>query len=52
VGVIANALRNGVRKVTDGLAGLEIDYWSVPHSHFFRNLNTPQEWALYSHDAR
>ncbi len=52
VDVIANALRDGVRKVTDGLAGLEIDYWSVPHSHFFRNLNTPQEWASYSHDAR
>jgi molybdopterin-guanine dinucleotide biosynthesis protein A len=49
--VIANALRNGVRKVTDGLAGLEIDYWPVAHSCFFRNLNTPQEWASYSHDA-
>jgi len=52
VGVIANALRNGVRKVTDGLAGLEIDYWPVSHAHFFRNLNTPREWALYSHDPR
>jgi molybdopterin-guanine dinucleotide biosynthesis protein A len=49
---IAHALRRGVRKVTDGLAGLEIDYWPVPHSHFFRNLNTPQDWALYSHDPR
>jgi molybdopterin-guanine dinucleotide biosynthesis protein A len=51
-GVIANALRNGVRKVTDGLAGLAINYWPVPHSHFFRNLNTPLDWAPYSHDSR
>ncbi len=51
-GVIANALRNGVRKVTGGLAGLEIEYWPVAHSCFFRNLNTPQDWAQYSHDAR
>lgn len=50
--VIAAALEAGVRKVTEGLAGLDIDYWPVPHSHFFSNLNTPQDWALYSHDAR
>ena len=51
-GVIENSLKNGVRKVTSGLAGLKIDYWPVPDSHFFRNLNTPQDWAPYSHDSR
>jgi len=51
-GVIANALQNGIRKVTGVLAGLKVDYWPVPHPNFFRNLNTPQEWASYSHDAR
>ncbi len=50
--VIGNALKNGVRKVTDGLAGLKVDHWSVPDSHFFRNLNTPQDYATYSHDSR
>lgn len=52
VSVIENALRNGVRKVTGGLAGLDIDYWPVPNSHIFRNLNTPQDWDLYFHDSR
>jgi len=47
---IASALAQGVRKVTDGLASLQIDLWRVPHSHYFRNLNTALEWACYSHD--
>lgn len=47
---IGRALSNGVRKVTDGLAALEIDLWRVPNSHYFRNLNTPLEWARYCHE--
>jgi molybdopterin-guanine dinucleotide biosynthesis protein A len=48
VDVIALALANGIRKVTDGLAGLEVDLWRVPHSYHFLNLNNPREWASYS----
>jgi molybdopterin-guanine dinucleotide biosynthesis protein A len=49
--VVARALRNGVCKVTEAFAGIEIDFWPVPNSGYFRNLNTPQDWASYSHDA-
>lgn len=45
---IAGALKSGVRKVTDGLRGLEIDIWRVADSRYFHNLNTPQEWTCYS----
>ena len=48
--VIALALEKGVRKVTDGLAGLEVDLWQVPHSSYFFNLNNPREWASYSNE--
>ena len=46
---IEAALDRGVRKVTDGLDGLRIAAWSVPESHWFRNVNTPEEWATYLH---
>jgi len=49
---IAPALENRVSKITEALATLKIDFWPVPHSHCFRNLNTPEEWAAYSHAAR
>lgn len=52
VDLVARALENRVHKVTEGLAALDIDFWPVPHSHYFRNLNTPQEWDAYSHAAR
>jgi molybdopterin-guanine dinucleotide biosynthesis protein A len=45
---IAGALTSGVRKVTDGLRGLDIDIWRVADSRYFHNLNTPQEWTCYS----
>jgi len=46
---VGSALESGVCKVTDGLHGLDIDIWRVPDSHYFHNLNTPQEWSCYSH---
>jgi molybdopterin-guanine dinucleotide biosynthesis protein A len=49
---VARALERGVHKVTLAFASLDIDFWPVPHSHYFRNLNTPEEWAAYSHAAR
>ena len=47
---IGQALAQGVRKVTDGLAALDIDHWRVPNPDCFRNLNTALEWACFSHD--
>jgi molybdopterin-guanine dinucleotide biosynthesis protein A len=41
------ALEHGVRKVTDGFAGLRIETWSVPESFWFQNVNTPEEWTRY-----
>lgn len=48
LGAISGALASGVRKVTDGLQGLDIDIWRVADSRYFHNLNTPQEWSCYS----
>jgi len=45
--IIGAALERGVRKVTDGLAGLRIAPWSVPESFWFRNVNTPEDWTQY-----
>jgi molybdopterin-guanine dinucleotide biosynthesis protein A len=47
---ISRALDRHVRKVMDGLAGLQLEIWRVPQSYWFRNLNTPREWTAYSHD--
>jgi molybdopterin-guanine dinucleotide biosynthesis protein A len=44
---IGAALARNVRKVTDGLAGLNVAAWSVPESCWFRNVNTPEEWTHY-----
>ena len=48
--VIGEALDRNVRKITDGLAGLKIANWSVAESAWFRNVNTPEEWAQYTHE--
>jgi molybdopterin-guanine dinucleotide biosynthesis protein A len=41
---IGAALDRGVRKVTDGLAGLRMAEWNVVESRWFSNVNTPEEW--------
>jgi molybdopterin-guanine dinucleotide biosynthesis protein A len=46
---IGAALERSVRKVTDGLAGLRVATWRVDESSWFRNVNTPEEWARYLH---
>jgi len=46
---IEAALDRNVRKVMDGLAGLRMATPSVPESYWFRNVNTPEEWADYLH---
>jgi molybdopterin-guanine dinucleotide biosynthesis protein A len=47
---IARALERNIRKVTDELAGLELDLWRIADSRHFYNLNTPEEWTCYCHD--
>jgi len=49
---VGNAIESRIHKITDGLATLDVDFWFVPSSHHFRNLNTPEEWDAYSHAAR
>jgi molybdopterin-guanine dinucleotide biosynthesis protein A len=48
-GAIGAALDRGVRKVTDGLAGLRVETWDVAASHWFSNVNTPEEWIRRTH---
>jgi molybdopterin-guanine dinucleotide biosynthesis protein A len=45
---IADALERGIRKVTDGLAGLEVDIWRVPEARYFHNFNTPDDLSSYA----
>jgi len=45
------ALDAGVRKVSEAFAGLDVRTWTVNEPDFFENLNTPEEWACFSHDA-
>jgi molybdopterin-guanine dinucleotide biosynthesis protein A len=49
LGPIGAALDRGVRKVTDGLAGLRIAEWNVAESRWFSNVNTPEEWMRQTH---
>lgn len=44
---IREALARGVRKVTDGLASLDVRYADGP-AHWFANVNTPEDWTLFS----
>ncbi len=46
---VRRALNAGVRKVTEGLTGLEVAHFAVADGACFENLNTPEEWACY-HD--
>jgi molybdopterin-guanine dinucleotide biosynthesis protein A len=46
---IRKTFHNGIRKVTEGLAGLRIHLFPVQQVQYFQNLNTPADWADY-HD--
>ena len=50
-GDMERALRTHIRKVADAIAAFDVDFWPVPESHYFRNLNTPEDWSAYSHAA-
>jgi molybdopterin-guanine dinucleotide biosynthesis protein A len=47
---IEDALERGIRKVTDGLAGLSVDIWHVPDARYFHNLNSPEDLSFYAND--
>ncbi len=38
----------GVRRVTEGLASLEVEPWVVAEHSYFQNVNTPEDWARYA----
>jgi molybdopterin-guanine dinucleotide biosynthesis protein A len=46
---VRHALDRGVRKVTDGLAGLRIATWEDAESHWFSNVNTAEDWIGHTH---
>jgi len=50
-GPVRQALDAGVRKVMDALAGCRVHIRMVNDAAWFRNLNTPEEWDSYRHDA-
>ena len=38
----------GVRRVTEALAGLEVEPVAVAELLYFQNVNTPEDWARYA----
>ena len=44
---IRAALDAGIRKVTEALAGLAIDWYEVDRSGILANLNTPHDWEAF-----
>ena len=46
---IGAALDRGVRKVTEGLASVQIREWPIAESSWFSNVNTPEEWMRHTH---
>jgi len=45
---IQQALQDGIRKVTAGLAGLEVELLQIEGPGPFRNINTQHEWLEYT----
>jgi molybdenum cofactor guanylyltransferase len=45
---IERALKGGVRRMLDGLAGLRLEVLQVEGHGPFRNINTPEEWTEYN----
>ena len=46
--VLGNHFNRGVRKVTEALAGLEVERLAVAELSLFQNVNTPEDWAPYA----
>src|SRR5947209_5535106 len=45
---VERALERGVRKVLEGLAGLQVEVAAVSGPGPFRNINTPADWSEYT----
>lgn len=45
---IEKSFARGLRKVTDALEGVETYRLSVPETHYFQNVNTPDDWSGYA----
>ena len=48
--LLETAFARGVRKVTQALEGLSVNWFKVPEEAPFQNVNTPEEWAAYAPD--
>ena len=47
LGPIRAALDAGVRKVTDGLAGLQVAHFEIDNQKVTANVNTPEDWLRH-----
>jgi molybdenum cofactor guanylyltransferase len=45
---MADHFARGVRRVTEALAGLEVEPLAVAEVLHFQNVNTPEDWARYA----
>ena len=46
--VMSHHFARGVRRVTEALAGLEVEPLAVAELLHFQNVNTPEDWARYA----
>ena len=46
--VMSHHFARGVRRVTEALAGLEVEPLVVAEVSHFQNVNTPEDWARYA----
>jgi molybdopterin-guanine dinucleotide biosynthesis protein A len=46
--VMSHHFARGVRRVTEALAGLEVEPLVVTEVSHFQNVNTPEDWARYA----
>jgi molybdopterin-guanine dinucleotide biosynthesis protein A len=46
--VMGDHFARGVRRVTEALAGLEVEPLVVAEVSHFQNVNTPEDWARYA----
>jgi molybdopterin-guanine dinucleotide biosynthesis protein A len=46
--VMSHHFARGVRRVTEALAGLEVELLVVAEVSHFQNVNTPEDWSRYA----
>lgn len=47
-GVMEDHFARGVRRVTEALAGLDVESLAIAELLHFQNVNTPEDWARYA----